>query len=192
MGSGFMLSYKLIFSWTISVHKSFTLFFSLLFLQWKPLCGAQEMLQLLVRLFRAAVLCPHAHCPRHSTELHTPLLAALWPLLAIHSKSSTHKSQSLFIYKTSISHVYVPFYTTKECDWSFPLCCVHQKISPNVTMTSCLLTVVYLRLQTLFFYCKWVFPIQMSLCGLCVLQRLLNALTSRFIQLAWCKVKISS
>lgn len=72
MGSGFMLSYKLVFSWTISVHKSFTLFFSLLFLQWKPLCGAQEMLQLLVRG------CSEQQC------------SALMPIVQGTALSSTH------------------------------------------------------------------------------------------------------
>lgn len=133
------------------------------------------------------------------------------PLLVFHSKNSTHKPQSLFIYKTNISQVYVPFYTTKEYYWGFPLCCVYQKMSSNVTMTSCLLTVVYLRLQTLFFYCKWAFPIQMSICGLClvsqnpascvgglcVLQRLLNTQVQDFdFQVhsvsIWYKVKMSS
>lgn len=103
------------------------------------------------------------------------------------------------------SHVYLPFYTTKVYYWSLPLCCVHQNTSSNVTMTSCLLTVAYLSYRHSSVIvsiphsgqCLWLTldetnpsflcccQLPAGRCELCVLQRLLSTLTSRFIQLAF-------
>lgn len=168
-------------------------------------CGAQEMLQLLVSGWWETVQSSSAlpSCPLSQTQYWAPtsLLGAMWPLLFLHSENNTHKSQSLSFTRPIFLMYTSPFilkgvlleFSSVLCTSKEQFKCYCDKLLANTCIsevTDTLLLQFYSPFRWAFVACAWWAKIQLRCsqlpadrCELCVLQRLLNTLTSRFIQL---------